>query len=167
MTGILRRARARASVFAPSTKAEVRSLLPRRRAQSAWLRSRLPERGDARVLGVGRFDPRLAAALVTIGADIVDYRPANRDANIVADLAVDGKALAGPYDLVVAQEPGAASTAATRMVPTLVDVLAEGGRMVLTGAPDDPVAASVGTVEGARVEASPIRSGVALEVSIR
>ena len=53
------------------------------------------------------------------------------------------------------------------MVSTLVAVLADGGRMVLTGPSDDPVATTLGALEHVHVEPSPIRSGRAFEVSIR
>jgi hypothetical protein len=166
MIGMLRRARARVALLAPATKARAQSLPPHRRSQVAWLRGRLAERNGARVLGVGRFDPALATELLALGADIVDQRPLNREANIITDLAIDGAALAGPYDLVVAQEPGAASSRTERMLPTLVAALTDDGRMLLTTGRDDLTEVAVRALGGVHVDAEPIRAGFGLEVTV-
>ncbi len=153
-------------LVAPSTKARLRSFAPRRRSQVAGIRSRLHETDGVRVLGVGRFDPGLAGDLIHLGADIVDFRPGNRDANILTDLAVDGAALAGPYDLVVSQEPGPASTAPDRMLPTLVAALAPGARLVVVAQPDDSMVESLRALDRASVTTDRLRTSVLLEVSI-
>ena len=168
MIGILLRAWARVALLAPSTKARVQALSLRRRSQAAWLRGRLRERSDGRVLGVGRFDPAVAADLLALGADIVDYRPLNREANIIADLGVDGVALNGPYDLVVAQEAGPASTMPERMAPMLVAALADGGRMIITTSTGDPIEPALRALDGVCVDAELLRArrGLGLEVTV-
>ena len=167
MIGVFRRARARAALLAPPTKARVQSLPPGRRSQAAYLRTCLTGTGVRRVLGVGEFDPALATALLAVRADIVDHRPANRAANIITDLAVDGAALAGPYDLVLAQNPAEASTRVDRMLPRLAEALAEDGKMVFVTRQPELIEASLGAISGARVSRVPIRSGVGLEVFLR
>ncbi len=164
---MLRRARARVALLAPSTKARVLALSPRRRSQAAWLQGRLDERSDGRVLGVGRFDPPVAADLLALGADIVDHRPLNREANIIADLAVDGVALDGPYDLVVTQEPGPASTGPERMVAILAEALADGGRMLVTAGTNDTIDAALRALESVRIDEESLRGGLGLEVTVR
>jgi hypothetical protein len=120
-----------------------------------------------RVLGVGAFDPDVVADLRALGADIVDHRPKNRDANILADLAVDGAALAGPYDFIVAQEPAAASTGTDRMITVLAGALADEGTLLLTTRRDGQLETSLRSIPNADVKRVAILSGLGLEVSIR
>lgn len=168
MIAASRRIRARASVVAPSTKERLLALSPRRRSQVAFLDRRLAQRPEARVLGVGKFDPVLRAALVARLADIADHRPANRAANILADLWVDGRALAGPYDLIVAQEVEFTDREPRQLVGTLLDVLAIGGSLLIVARSSGQFESAVRSVEPAHVEASRIRSNVvALEVTVR
>lgn len=164
---IHRRARARASVLAPETKDCLRRMVPRRRDDTVWLGTPLSDSAHSRILGVGRFDAALVAQLSDARADVVDCRAGNPHANIFADLAIDGVALNGSYELILAQEPEAATTEPALMASTLSRALAPGGTMRLLVSRDGAIESVLRDVDRLVVHARPFATRVGLDVSAR
>jgi hypothetical protein len=154
-------------VLAPSTKDQLRRLVPRGQRATAWLREPLRDAPSSKVLGVGRFDASLAAQLFAARADIVDCRAGNRQANIFSDLAVDGVALNGVYDLILAQQPEAATTEPALMASTLSRALAPGGYMRLLVPRNSAVESALRDVDSLVVHARPVGSLRRLDVTCR
>ena len=164
---ILGRARARASALAPETKDRLRGTVPRERAGRTWLSVPLGDASLSSILGVGRFDAALVAQLRDARADIVDCRAGNQHANIFADLAVDGVALNGRYELILAQQPEAATTEPASMASTLSRALTTGGRMRLLVRRESAVESVLREIGHLVVQARPLGSRVALDVTDR